>query len=221
MIDFENVGKAFRRKNGEYMWVFRHLNAQFKANTNVGILAAHGSGKTTLINLIAGNETPSEGRLIKRAMFSWPYSFRNNITAKLTGRQNLRFLTEVYGRNFDTVLDFVCDFAELGRIVDTSLRRWTPDQRIRLSVASLLAMGFDCVLIDDDIPTRDGSFRRRVLQFLEDNRDEICLIIATSDTAFVSRYCDVGVILDRRGLTIAPTVGAAVEQYNETVKAFA
>ncbi|MDO6962694.1 ATP-binding cassette domain-containing protein [Rhizobium alvei] len=221
MIDIENVGKAFRKKSGEITWVFRHLDARFQYNTNIGILGASGSGKTTLINLITGNETPSEGRIVKRASFSWPYSFRGNVSAKLSGIQNTRFLAEVYGRDFGQVHEFICDFGELGRVIELPMRRWTQEQRNRYSVSALLGMGFDCIVIDDDIAIGDGAFRRRVVQFFADNRDEMCMIIATADPSFLPRFCDVGVVLDHRGLTVAPSIDAAIEQYNLGKRAIA
>src|SRR4051812_6981554 len=100
MIVFEGAGKAYRNRKGAISWIMRNVDATFRDGENTGILIPRGEGKTTFISLAAGNEAASEGRIVRHGHVSWPYGSRVNLSNKLTGKQNLRFLTDIYGKNF-------------------------------------------------------------------------------------------------------------------------
>ena len=116
MIRFVNAGKAFRaRRNREQLiWPTRNFNATIRKGESTAILALEGTGKTTLIDLVAGTENPTEGEIIRTGHISWPASFRGMINPKMTARQNLRFLCDTYGHDFRAAHDFVQEFGELG-----------------------------------------------------------------------------------------------------------
>jgi capsular polysaccharide transport system ATP-binding protein len=215
MIRFENVGKAYRNRKGVIKWIFRNIDASFPSGANVGILGLPESGKTTLINLVAGNDIPSEGTVHRGGEVSWPYGFRGTLANKLTCRQNLRFMTDVYGRNFKEALDFVTDFTEIGRYIDQPLRNCTPEMRNRLMVGTLFAMEFRTILVDGDFDSGDAYFRRKCAAYIEANSDRLSLFIATGNPATVSRYCNVAGSLDNGQLTMYGSVDDAVGVFTE------
>jgi ATP-binding cassette, subfamily C, bacterial len=59
-IRLEGIGFAY--PDGE--WLFDGFNAEIKANAITGIVGQSGRGKTTLIDLIAGLQKPSYGRIL-------------------------------------------------------------------------------------------------------------------------------------------------------------
>jgi capsular polysaccharide transport system ATP-binding protein len=199
MIRFANAGKAFRaRRNREQLiWPIRHFSATIEHGESTAILALEGAGKTTLIDLVAGTETPTEGEIIRTGHISWPASFRGMINPKMTARQNLRFLCDTYGHDFRAAHDFVQEFAELGRYMDLVVKQCSNEQRNRLAVAILLSMNFEFILVDETFEAGDGPFRRRVHEFIEDNSDRITFFMATSSARLAERYCQrVGILVD-------------------------
>lgn len=215
MISFDGVGKAFRNRKGAINWIIRNLNTTFPDGRNTGILAPEGQGKSTLISLAAGNEAPTEGRIFRQGQVSWPYGSKIILSSKLTGKQNLRFLTDVYGRNFGRVYEFVAEFCDLGRHLDAPMRQYTNEMRARLSIGALFAMDFDHVLVDEALDGGDNSFRRKCAQYVEDNRDRFTFLMATGNTALVSKYCQRAGLLNEGRLTLYDTVEEAVEEFNK------
>jgi capsular polysaccharide transport system ATP-binding protein len=220
MILFDNAGKAFRNRKGEISWILRNISETFPSDENVGILAPSGQGKSTLINLTAGNELPSEGRVLRHTRVSWPYSFRGNVSNKLTGRQNLRFLCDVYGRNFTDAYDFVAEFSDLGRYLDMSLKSYSNEMKWRLSISALFAMNFDCILVDDSMDGGDASFRRRCGQHIAENKDRLSFFIATSNPALVSKYCQTAGVLNDGKLTMYASIDEATAAFNQVNMVF-
>lgn len=58
-IRLEHTGKRYRR-----YWVFRGVSDAFTQSDVVAVLGANGSGKSTMLRVLSGLLTPSEGRVI-------------------------------------------------------------------------------------------------------------------------------------------------------------
>lgn len=215
MIRFDNAGKAFRaRRNREQLvWPIRNFSATIRQGESTAILALEGSGKTTLIGLVAGTENPTEGEIIRTGHISWPASFRGMINPRMTARQNLRFLCDTYGHDFRAAHDFVQDFAELGRYMDLLVKQCSNDQRHRLAIAVLFAMNFEFILVDDTFEAGDAPFRRRVQEFIEDNGDRITFFMATSSARLAERYCKRVGILTGGGVTFYDSMQEGVSVF--------
>jgi capsular polysaccharide transport system ATP-binding protein len=220
MISFERAGKAYRNRKGVIGWVFRDLNVTFPNGRNVGILAPVGQGKSALISLAAGNETPSEGRVFRQGRVSWPFGSKVNLSYRLSGKQNLRFLTDVYGRNFGQAYEFMAEFCDLGRQLDAPMKHYTNEMRNRFAIGALFAMDFDHILVDDSMEGGDNAFRRKCVQYIEDNRDRFTLLMATGNVALVTKYCQQAGVLNEGKLVLFDTVEEAVEEFNKVNEVF-
>jgi capsular polysaccharide transport system ATP-binding protein len=221
MIVFDRAGKAYRNRKGVISWVFRDVTTTFADGMSTGILVPPGQGKTTFINVAAGNETLSEGRVFRHGKISWPFGARSGMSTRLSGRQNLRFLTDVYGRNFREAYDFVQEFSELGKHLDSQLRLYSGEMRARLAISCLFAMNFNYLLIDDNMEGGDITFRRKYLRFIEANRDRLTFLIATEKPELVARYCQSVGVLNEGKLTFYTSLEEATEAFNRVYDAVA
>jgi len=74
MLEFENVSKSFwtgvQRKV-----ILDRVSFKVELGTSLGILAPNGTGKTTLINMMAGLEKPDEGVIRRNCRISFPLGF--------------------------------------------------------------------------------------------------------------------------------------------------
>ena len=86
-----------------------------------------------------------EGRI------SWPLGFAGGFHGSLSGKQNLRFISQIYKKDYGTVLRFVNDFAELGKFMDMPVKQYSAGMRARLAFGACMAMEFEYYLIDEVI----------------------------------------------------------------------
>jgi capsular polysaccharide transport system ATP-binding protein len=105
MLEFVNVSKSFWTGKTRKVILDR---ASFRVDLghSMGILAPNGTGKTTLINLMAGLEKPDEGRIILKARISFPLGFMGGVINKHTGTENARYIARLYGLDPDYVEAF-------------------------------------------------------------------------------------------------------------------
>ena len=64
MLEFSNVSKSFWTGTQRKV-ILDNASFRVELGTSLGILAPNGTGKTTLINMMAGLEKPDEGRIIR------------------------------------------------------------------------------------------------------------------------------------------------------------
>lgn len=218
MIHFENVGKAFKsnKGKGEINWPIRNFTATIAPGESTGILVPEGGGKTTLIDLVGGSELLTEGRILRTGHISWPASNRVLFHPRMTGKQNLRFLSDCYGYNFNAAYQFVAEFSELGRYVDMPMRQYSNEQRNRMALSTLLAMDFEFILVDDVFESGDIKFRRKVASYVEENQDRITFFMATGNVRLVERYCRRAGVLKDGTVTFYDTVAEAIAAFRET-----
>jgi capsular polysaccharide transport system ATP-binding protein len=221
MIVFDGAGKAYRNRKGEIGWVFRDVTTTFADGQSTGILVPPGQGKTTFINVAAGNESLSEGRVFRHGKISWPFGARSGMSQRLSGRQNLRFLTDVYGRDFREAYDFVREFSDLGRYLDSPLRLYSGEMRARLAISCLFSMNFNYILIDGAMEGGDMAFRRKYMRYIEANRSNLTFLIATDKPQLVARYCESVGVLNEGKLTFYDSLEEATDVFSHAYDAVA
>ncbi|OYY04810.1 MAG: ABC transporter ATP-binding protein, partial [Sphingobacteriia bacterium 35-40-5] len=57
-INLEHIGRRFNRE-----WIFRDVNYVFESGSSYAILGANGAGKSTILQVISGSLTSSEGTI--------------------------------------------------------------------------------------------------------------------------------------------------------------
>jgi capsular polysaccharide transport system ATP-binding protein len=68
MLEFNNVSKSFWTGTQRKI-ILDRVSFRVELGTSLGILAPNGTGKTTLINMMAGLEKPDEGEIRREAKY--------------------------------------------------------------------------------------------------------------------------------------------------------
>ncbi|MEL0121282.1 MAG: ATP-binding cassette domain-containing protein, partial [Paracoccaceae bacterium] len=106
MLEFNNVSKSFWTGTQRKI-ILDRVSFRVELGTSLGILAPNGTGKTTLINMMAGLEKPDEGEIRREANISFPLGFMGGVISKHSARENSRYIAKLYGLDPDYVaLDF-------------------------------------------------------------------------------------------------------------------
>ena len=74
MIEFRNVSKSFWTGTQRKV-ILDQASFKIELGRSMGILAPNGTGKNTIINMMAGLEQPDEGKIIRTSRISFPLGF--------------------------------------------------------------------------------------------------------------------------------------------------
>jgi capsular polysaccharide transport system ATP-binding protein len=194
MIRFENVDKQYRTRTGSRT-VLRDASFTIGRGEALAICGQNGAGKSTLLRLIAGVESPTQGRISRDMRVSWPIGHGSAFQSSLTGADNAKFVARIYHRPVDDMLAFVDDFAELGSYLRMPVRTYSAGMMARLAFAVSLAVDFDCYLVDEITSAGDARFQQRCHDALLARRESGTLVMVSHDDATLRRYCDKGATL--------------------------
>lgn len=219
MISFENVVKSYRTKTGRH-YVLNGLSAEFPSRS-VGILGGNGQGKSTLLRIIAGIESPDSGTVTRHALVSWPLGLSGGFNVTMSAAQNVKFVSRIYGQDTEAVLEYVREFADIGSFFDMPMNTYSSGMRGRIAFGLCLAIDFKVYLIDESISVGDKKMQERAkLAFQERVNDGGAMIIMVSHHARVLQdYCETGAVLRDGELVFYDDIDQAMAVHDEHMAA--
>ena len=193
-IRVENLVKDYHTTIGRKR-VLDGISFEVRMGEKLGVLGRNGAGKSTLARLLAGVEQPTAGRIERGLYMSWPLGFAGALPTMMTGMDNIRFVARLYDRPINEMVDFVDDFAELGRNLLIPLKEYSSGMTMRLAFALTLAIDFDCLLIDEVLAVGDQRFHQKCHDALFVQRAQKALILVSHDMNTIRRYCGRALVL--------------------------
>ena len=218
MIELQHVYKSYPLKGGQHV-VLNDINLRIEEGRNLAILGLNGAGKSTLIRIIGGAEPPDSGRVIRTSRVSWPIGFSGGFHGSLTGRENLRFVSRIYGADIKKVTKYVEDFAELGPYLDMPIKTYSSGMKSKLAFGLSMAISFDFYLIDEAFSVGDAAFRAKAAKALKERTAQSTLIFVSHSTAAVRQVCGCGAVLNAGSLVYFPVLEEAIKHYSEICNA--
>ena len=189
MLEFDNVSKSFWTGKQRKV-ILDRASFRVELGNSLGILAPNGTGKTTVINMMAGLEKPDEGSIRKSCRISFPLGFMGGVVNKHTGRENARFIARLYGIDPDYMEAFTRWLTGISEYYDMPVGTYSSGMRARFSFALLLALQFDIYLIDEGMPgTTDAEFNRKAGSILRERLQQATVIIVSHQASTLEKFC--------------------------------
>jgi ATP-binding cassette subfamily F protein uup len=199
--------------------LLRRLTWRLGPGDRVALVGVNGSGKTSLVRLLAGELQPTAGVVRRGATVRLAY-LSQDTTEIPGGLRVLEALEEVrgyavLGDGQELTAAMLCErFGFQGDKARTFVRELSGGERRRLALMRLMMEGPNVLLLDE--PTNDLDID--TLTALEDLLDGWpgTLVIVSHDRYFVERVCDdVYALTDSGGLRHLP---GGIEQYVEQLR---
>ncbi len=212
MIDLINVSKVYKTPKGK-KHVLKPSNLSFPAGRNIGLLGVNGAGKSTLLRMIAGSEAPTTGIIKRHVKMSWPLGFSGGFNGSLTGAQNLRFISRIYGANIKDVTGFVREFSELGDYLEMPIKSYSSGMKARLAFGLSMAIDFDCYLVDEITGVGDRKFQEKCRDAFKARSEKSSLIMVSHSMPTLKEHCDMGAVLSDGELKFYEDINEAIDTY--------
>lgn len=166
-------------------------SATFRRGERTGILAAPGSGKSSIARVLSGIERPDRGHVRSVGPVSWPIGFAGFLHPQLGIRDNLSIYSRLMGIAADTVASFCVDFCGIDGLLHKKMADLTPTQRAMLAYACALSSSEPAMWIADEVITiGEPRDRKRCDDLLADRLDRGGLVFLSRNTRQLKLYCD-------------------------------
>ena len=188
MLTLNGIRKTYQTRVGRHT-VLDGIDLTIGPGEKIGILGRNGAGKSTLIRILSGAERPDSGHIHRGMSISWPLAFGGAFQGSLTGLDNLKFICRVYGADYRDKIDYVQDFAELGKYFREPVKTYSSGMRSRLAFAISMAVEFDCFLIDEIISVGDARFHDKCQTELFEKRRDRSFVIVSHEAHNIREHC--------------------------------
>ncbi|MDW3183349.1 MULTISPECIES: ABC transporter ATP-binding protein [unclassified Roseobacter] len=214
MLSFENVSKSFWTGT-QHKVILDRVSFKVELGNSLGVLAPNGTGKTTLINMIAGLEKPDEGEIRRGCNISFPLGFMGGVVTKVSAMENARYIARLYGLDPDYVESFCRWLCGLGEYFDQPIGTYSAGMRARFSFALMLALDFDMYLIDEGMPgTTDVEFNRKAGEILQERLQTTTIIIVSHQARTLEKFARSAAVLLNGRLHMFDTLEEAKRLYD-------
>ncbi|CAM3633646.1 hypothetical protein GCM10009799_26000 [Nocardiopsis rhodophaea] len=209
---------------GNDFWPLRDVSFEIARGDCVGIVGKNGTGKSTLLKLIAGVLIPDEGKVAVRGRVAPLLELRAGFSDQLTGRENVYLVGSLHGMDPKTIeekFDEIVDFAEIREgYIDMPVRHYSSGMKVRLGFALISQLQHPIMLVDEVLAVGDKAFKRKcyakISEMLQDNRT---MVLVSHSEGDLKRFCNRGLYIKDGSVALDTDIKSALDAYNADTQA--
>ncbi|MFI7023018.1 ABC transporter ATP-binding protein [Micromonospora sp. NPDC049900] len=217
------IHRGTRGASDGRFWPLRDVSFSVAPGETLGVIGRNGTGKSTLLRLIAGVLIPDEGRIRVRGDVAPLLELSAGFSNDLTGRENLYLVGGLHGlssgylkRHFDDIVSFAGEQVE--RAIDTSVRHYSSGMKVRLGFAIISHLPHPILLMDEVTAVGDAEFRKKCYTTIDRLLGEgRTLVLVSHNEKDLTRFCRRGLFLDGGRLSVDGTIAEALAAYHDAV----
>lgn len=209
VVSLEGVSKCFRRydhpidrlkevlaanrSKGQEFWALNDINLKVYRGETLGFIGQNGSGKSTVLQIIAGTLQPTKGSVSVQGRVSALLELGSGFNPDFTGRQNVFFNGRILGltqKEIEAKFDEIAAFAGIGDFIEQPVKTYSSGMFVRLAFAVAVHVDPEVLIVDEALSVGDGVFVHRCMAKIKEFQDRGGTILFVShDVGAVTRLC--------------------------------
>ena len=191
---------------------FDHITAlegvthRFGPGTATAVMGVNGSGKTTMLECLAGLQKPTSGHISPMSEnlayvchhlpACWMPITAGEVLAM--GRYGRRGLLGRLNAHDRTALQEAGEQMEVNQLLDRSFGDLSGGQQQRVRIAQVLASEPDVIMLDEPVTGLDIPSQERILNVIEEYSSRGAIVIITTHHPDEARHCDSVMLMANR-----------------------
>jgi teichoic acid transport system ATP-binding protein len=185
----------------------------------VGIIGTNGSGKSTILKIITGVLTPTDGNLSVNGVISALLELGAGFNMDYTGIENIYMNGTMMGfsrKEMDDKLKDILDFADIGDFVYQPVKTYSSGMFVRLAFALAINVEPEILIVDEALSVGDVFFQAKCYRRMEEIRQKgTTILMVTHDMGAIIKYCDQVVVLNKGNFIAQGEPGKMVDLYKK------
>jgi len=194
--------------------IFREISFAINRGERVALLGANGTGKSTLLRLLAGILQPTTGTVSRYGRVSSmldPSFAMSEVLSPLENCRTRLILEGIAASNIPKIIRDIETFAEIGDQFRHPMNTLSSGMWARVSFSLMTTLPHEILLIDEGFGLADNSFRVKArTRLLELYNSADCLILASHDSSLLRSVCQRGIVLKDRDVAFDGAIDEAV-----------
>lgn len=167
----------------------------------VGIIGTNGSGKSTILKIITGVLTPTQGSVEVNGKISALLELGAGFNMDYTGIENVYMNGTMMGfsrEEMDAKLPEILEFADIGDFVNQPVKTYSSGMFVRLAFALAINVEPEILIVDEALSVGDVFFQAKCYRKIDEIRNNgTTVLMVTHDMGSVIKYCDKVVLLNK------------------------
>ena len=215
------LGLAGKKKLYKDLYALKDLSFDIKKGEAVGIIGVNGAGKSTILKIITGVLTPSEGEVEINGRISALLELGAGFNPEYTGLQNVYLNGTMMGftkEEVDSKLDAILSFADIGDFINQPVKTYSSGMFVRLAFAVAINIEPEILIVDEALSVGDVFFQTKCFHKFEEFRKAGKTIIFVShDLGSIRRYCDKAILLNHGEKVTEGTPAEVIDIYKRVL----
>ena len=210
-LSHKNYHKDFYALNG--------ISFDVKKGETVGIIGTNGSGKSTILKIITGVLTPTEGSVDVDGVISALLELGAGFNMDYTGIENIYMNGTMMGfsrKEMDEKLQDILDFADIGDFVYQPVKTYSSGMFVRLAFALAINVDPEILIVDEALSVGDVFFQSKCYRRMDEIRKKgTTILMVTHDMGSIIKYCNKVVLLNKGEFVAEGAPGRMVDLYKK------
>lgn len=196
----------------------KHISFKVRRGEVVGLVGTNGSGKSTMLKIIAGVLEASEGECVVRGNIAPLIELGAGFDMELTARENIYLNGALLGYTkqfIDDHFDEIVEFAELRDFVDMPLKNYSSGMVARIAFAIATVTEPDILIVDETLSVGDVFFQQkcedRIQHFIKNG--DVTVLFVSHSIEQVERICQRAIWIEKGDLRMDGPVAEVCEAY--------
>lgn len=181
-------------------YALKDVSFTVKKGESVALIGRNGSGKSTMLKIIAGVMYPSVGNCAVHGGIAPMIELGAGFDPDLTARENVFLNGAVLGYDrayMEQHFDSIIDFAELRDFVDVPVKNFSSGMFARLGFAIATEVRAELLVVDEVLSVGDFMFQQKCQKRLSEMlADGATLLFVSHDANLVRNLCKRAIWLD-------------------------
>ena len=171
MGDFKDIGikeYLIRKAKGQMMvkefWALRDVSFHVEKGTLLGIIGSNGSGKSTILRVLAGIMPPTRGSVHVNGSIAPLLELGAGFDGDLTVRENIYLRGAMLGYTKEFVneeYEHIIEFSELREFEDVAFKKLSSGMKSKLAFSLASRVNPDIPVLDEVLSVGDIGFRKK------------------------------------------------------------
>ena len=214
-------GGARHAESAKAFWALRDVSFDVQPGDALGIIGRNGAGKSTLLKILSRVTAPTSGKATVRGRVASLLEVGTGFHPELTGRENIFLNGAVLGMKRHDIqkrFDEIVEFAEVGKFIDTPIKRYSSGMTVRLAFAVAAHLESEILIADEVLAVGDLAFQRKSLGKMEQAASHGRTVLFVShNLGAVRNLCRSALVIDGGRLAFQGPVEEGVARYERSM----
>ena len=183
-----------RKTYHEVFYALNDVNVKVEKGEMIGFIGENGSGKSTILKIITGVLTPSEGEVKIEGNIAALLELGSGFNPEYSGYENIFLNGMVLGYSREEMaekVDDIINFADIGDHLYQPVKTYSSGMFVRLAFAVAINVDPDMLIVDEALAVGDLEFQLKCMEkFTELRNAGKTILFVSHDVNAVRRFCD-------------------------------